>query len=99
MKTHPIDGFAINFGKKNMAITLTDGIYTIGCFQGTYEEAKQAITDKYGNEYIAKLDDCINMKWLTDEVHEQLKDDEHWYIRIVVAEYSDRSHEQKQTRS
>jgi len=93
-----IDGFAINCGNSDRVITLKDGIYTIGCFKGTKEEAIEAISNKYDgvarDAYLAKLDDAENMLWLIDEVHEQLMDDEYCIIRIVVAKYSDRYHEQ-----
>ena len=34
-----IDWFAINCGSKKRIVTIKDGVYTIGCFEGTKEEA------------------------------------------------------------
>ena len=92
-----IDGFNINCGKDKV-ITLKRGIFSIGCFRGTYKEAKKTILAKYeGNDavqFISKLDGAIDMKWFTDEVHNKLKDHEDWKIRLAVAEYSDKYHEE-----
>ena len=93
-----IDGFAINCGNYKRVITLKDGVYTIGCFDETKEQAVKAIKLKYNSkgqeDYLKKIDDCEDMKWLTDEIHKQLKDDESWEVREVVAMYSDKYHSQ-----
>ena len=93
-----IDGFNINCGNEKRVITIKDGIFTIGCFKGTYQEAKEAILRKYedkeAEDYITKLDGAIDMKWLTDEVHEKLKNDEDWRVREAVALFSDNFHEE-----
>jgi len=93
-----IDGFAIHCGFENRVITLSNGIYNIGCFEGTKEEAIKAIDEEYSGEgrdaYLKKLDDCENMQWLTEEVHKQLKNDKNWVVRKAVARYSDKYHYQ-----
>jgi len=93
-----IDGFAINYGNKKRTITYKDGIYEIGYFDGTYDEAAEAIFDKYNggdrDARIAKLQDAVDMKWLTDELHERLVTHEDWYVRMAVAEYNNKYHEQ-----
>jgi len=94
-----IYGFAIDCGEKKRIITINDNIFTIGCFKGTFEESKEAISKKYTrieyrNSYIQKLEDCMNMSWLTDEIHEQLKDDVYSGVRVAVAKYSDKYHDQ-----
>ena len=93
-----IDGFATNCGDNDRVITLSNSIYTIGCFRGTKEEAVKAIEEKYTGEdkiaYVKKLNDCEDMEWLTDEIHEQLKDDKDWQVRLAIARYSDKYHEQ-----
>ena len=94
-----IDGFAINCGEYNRVITLKEGTFTIGCSSYTYDEAVAAIRDKYENKeeaeaYIQKLEECRNMNWLTDELHEQLKDADDSNIRLAVAKYSSKYHKQ-----
>jgi len=93
-----IDGFAIHCGECDRVITLKDDIYTIGCWQGTYDETAEAIDAEYKgaarDEYIAKLNEAIDMLWLTDELHEQLKDDKDLSIRKALAAYTDKHHHQ-----
>jgi len=91
-----IDGFAIECGDEKRVITYKDGVYTIGCWEGTYDEAMEAISEKYTGEardaYITKLDDAKDMVWLTDEIHEKLASHKNWHVRLAVAKYSDKYH-------
>ena len=94
-----IDGFSIGCGKYNTTITLKDDIYTIGCWKGMCEEEViKVISEKYSGKekeaYLVKLDEAKDMSWLTDELHEQLKDDKNRRVKLAVAQYSDRYHEQ-----
>jgi len=93
-----IDGFAIDCGDEKRVIKYKDDIYIIGCWEGTYDEAVEDISEKYTGEardaYIAKLQDTKDMLWLSDELYEQLATHEDWEVRLAVAEYSDRYHEQ-----
>ena len=93
-----IDGFAINCRDSKRVITLKDGVYRIGCSSGTKEQVIKTITIKYNNkeqeDYLKRLNDCEDMKWLTDEIHRRLKDDENERVRLAVAKYSDKYHEQ-----
>jgi hypothetical protein len=51
--------YAENFGENNKFCIKIDDIWHIGCFQGTFKQAKKAIKRKYNNqeakEYINKL--------------------------------------------
>jgi hypothetical protein len=93
-----IDGFAIDCGYGLKIITLKNGIYKIGLFEGTKEQAIKMIKNKYDGkeqqDYLQKLNDCENMEWFTDDVHSLLKDNEYWKIRKTVAEYSNKFHYQ-----
>ena len=90
-----IDGFATEGGE---VITLKDGVYTSKFFNGNYEEAVKGIEETFDEDcqkhYIQLLEDCKNMNWLTDDLHECLKDDPKWEVREVIAKYSDRYHEE-----
>ena len=92
-----IDGFAIDCCGEGV-ITYKDDIYTIDCWEGTYDETVEAISEEYSgtdkNAYINKLREARDMNWLTDELHKQLKDDLYVDVRITVAGYSDKYHDQ-----
>ena len=98
MKTNTIDGFVLMPGHQYKVITFSAGIYTIGAMRYTYLEAINLFANTYSDTvlptYVNKLQDCRDMKWLTDDLHQQLKDHRDWVVRSAVAQYSDKYHEE-----
>ena len=92
-------GFNTNCGNENRMITYNFETeqYRIGCFKGTYDEAVKSINQKYNGQpaldYIEKLDQAKDKEYV-EKLCKIAKDDDDWMIRLAVAKFSDKYHEQ-----
>ena len=92
-------GFTVIYGAEDIVVSLDDtGVYTAGGFKGTCDEVAYSLGWKYlvdeADAYIQrKLQECVDMSWLTESMHKQLTSYPNVEVRLAVAEYSDKYHE------
>ena len=94
-----IDGFAISGGIIKQVISLKDGMYYFSFKWYSKDELIKKFKETIQNQEILDfnikcLDDCVDMKWLTEEIHFKLSKEPDISLKIALAEYSDKYHEQ-----
>ena len=94
-----IDGFAISGGVIKQVITLKDGTYYFNFEYLSKDELIKKFKETIQNPEILDfnikcLDDCVDMKWLTEEIHFKLSKEPDVSLKAALAGYSDKYHEQ-----
>ena len=94
-----IDGFAISGGVIKQVITLKDGTYYFNFERYSKDELIKKFKETIQNPEILEfnikcLDDCVDMKWLTEEIHFKLSKEPDVSLKAALAGYSDKYHEQ-----
>ena len=93
-----IDGFAISGGVIKQVITLKDGTYYFNFERYSKDELIKKFKETIQNKEILDfnincLDYCIDMTWLTEDLHFRLSRESDTTLKIALVSYSDKYHE------